>query len=264
MEDLSEKEQIEVMRSWWSENGTYVVVGLLVGVGAVVGINQWRAAQVRTLEAASALFESLADEVAENRLEPAEVVAADMQATYPNTIYADQARLAMARLYMDQGRDQDAASELQALVDVGGDEQMRMVGRLRLAKVLLYQGKHEDVLSLVEGHTETGMGPRFNEVKGDALFALGQYEEAESAYLAVLGSTLASQLVDVDLVRMKINDLPATPAEEPNTVAAQDDTSIDEETPQGVSDAVDESAESGDSANTDEPAGDAPEEDSAQ
>ena len=30
------------------------------------------------------------------------------------------------------------------------------------------------------------MGPRFNEVKGDALFALGQYEEAESAYLAAL------------------------------------------------------------------------------
>ena len=141
MEDLSEKEQIEVMRSWWSENGTYVVVGLLVGIGAVVGINQWRGAQVRTLEAASTLFESLADEVAENRLEPAETVAADMQDSYPNTIYADQARLAMARLYMDQGRDQDAARELQALVDAGGDGQMRMVGRLRLAKVLAVPGQ---------------------------------------------------------------------------------------------------------------------------
>ena len=254
MEDLSEKEQIEVMRSWWSENGTYVVVGLLVGIGAVVGINQWRAAQVETLESASTLFESLADEVAENRLEPAEAIAADMQEAYPSTIYADQTRLAMARLYMDQGRDQDAARELQALVDTGGDEQMRMVGRLRLAKVLLYQGKHEDVLSLVEDHTETGMGPRFNEVKGDAHFALGQYGEAESAYMAALGGPLASQLVDVNLIRMKISDLPAASTEEPGEGAAAADPGAGE-APEGRAAAADESTD---------PDADASEEDVAQ
>lgn len=254
MDDLSEKEQIEVMRSWWSENGTYVVVGLLVGIGAVVGINQWRAAQTETLEEASALFESLADEVAENRLEPAEAVAAEMQEAYPNTIYADQSRLAMARLYMDQGRDQDAARELQALVDVGGDAQMRMVGRLRLAKVLLYQGNHEEVLSLVQDHTETGMGPRFNEVKGDAYFALGQYEEAESAYLAALEGALASQLVDVTLIRMKINDLPSTSASEPDTAAAEQGPGSDD-VPEVGMEAADESADSG---------GDASDEDVAQ
>ena len=104
MDDLSEKEQIEVMRSWWKENGTYVVLGIVIGVGGIFGLNQWRANQLETQIAASDLFEDLAEEIAENRLEPAEALASDMYGDYGTTIYADQARLAMARLYMDQGR----------------------------------------------------------------------------------------------------------------------------------------------------------------
>lgn len=237
---LSEKEQIEAMRSWWKENGTYIVVGLLVGVGAVVGVTQWRAAQSAQQEAASALFEDLADEVAENRLEPAEVVAADMYDQHPTSIYADQARLAMARLYMDQGRDQDAASTLRALVDGGSDPQMRMVGRLRLGKVLLYQGKSEEVLELLEAYTDSGMGARVNEVIGDAHFALGQYAQAEAAYLAALSAPVASQLVDGDLLRMKINDLPDIPdvAEEESTNESDDDVAA----PADVDDSLPEAA----------------------
>lgn len=256
-EYLSEKEQIDAMRSWWKENGTFVIVGLLVGVGAVVGITQWRSAQVAEQEAASVLFEALADEVAENRLEPAAEVADDIYAQYPVSIYADQARLAMARLYMDQGRDQDAAETLQALVDGGSDPQMRMVGRLRLAKVLLYQDKAEEVVALVQDHTETGMGPRFNEVLGDAHFDLGQYAEAEAAYLAALGAPMASQLVDGNLLRMKINDLPelAVEGEEPVVTPAADDGAPDDAAaaPETEADAEAEAeAEGADEAQEDE------------
>lgn len=243
MDDLSEKEQIELMRSWWKENGTYVIVGLLLGVGSIVGITQWRSGQVETQMAASELFEALAEEVAENRLEPAEAIAADMYADHADSVYADQSRLAMARLYMDQGRDQDAADTLRQLVDQGSNPSMQLVGRLRLAKVLLYQGKSEEVIALTEGFTGGGMGARFSEALGDAHFAQGQYAEAEAAYLAALNDPVASQLVDATLLRMKISDLPE--------MLAEGDTI----TPTGATGATDETTEmagDADEAATDE------------
>ena len=130
MDDLSEKEQIERIRGWWNENGNYVIVGVVVGVGLLFGINYWRNQTLNTQLGASIQFEELANEVAENRLEPAQAIAAGIYAQYPDTIYAAQTRLAMARLYMDQGRDQEASDELRALLASGGDSEMQLVGPL--------------------------------------------------------------------------------------------------------------------------------------
>ena len=238
MDDLSEKEQLDLMRSWWKENGTYVIVGLLVGVGSIVGITQWRSGQVAEQMAASELFEALAEEVAENRLESAEALAADMYGAHAESVYSDQSRLAMARLYMDQGRDQDAAETLRALVDGGSNESMQLVGRLRLGKVLLYQGKPDEVIALTEAFADGGMGARFSDVLGDAYFELGQYAEAEAAYLAALNDPLASQLIDPVLLRMKISDLPETLAEgdtiTPSGAAAAPEDTADEEVADGA------------------------------
>jgi predicted negative regulator of RcsB-dependent stress response len=41
--DLSEKEQLEEMRAWWSENGRFVMGGVVLGVAIIFGWNQWRA-----------------------------------------------------------------------------------------------------------------------------------------------------------------------------------------------------------------------------
>ena len=208
MDDLSEKEQIERIRGWWNENGNYVIVGVVVGVGLLFGINYWRNQTLNTQLGASTQFEELANEVAENRLEPAQAIAAGIYAQYPDTIYAAQTRLAMARLYMDQGRDQEASDELRALLASGGDSEMQLVARLRLARILLYQGKAEEVLTLLEGHVDNAFAPRYQEVLGDAYFEVGRYGEARDAYQAALSDPRANQLLDTALVNMKINDLP--------------------------------------------------------
>ncbi len=207
-ETLSEKEQLEEMRAWWKENGAYVLAGLALGIAGIFGFNQWKSSKLTTQLEASALFESLVDEVAENRLDPAEVLAADIYSNYAETVYADEARLAMARLFMDKGRDQDAAAELQSLLTDGSHTEIQRVGRLRLAKILLYQGKSEEVLTLLEGQVVSAFSPRYNEVIGDANFELGNYQEAEAAYQAALADGRALQVIDMTLVQMKINDLP--------------------------------------------------------
>ena len=38
----SEDEQAERLKEWWKKNGTSVIVGVVIGVSAIVGVNLWR------------------------------------------------------------------------------------------------------------------------------------------------------------------------------------------------------------------------------
>jgi len=42
VEDLSEKEQLDAMRAWWAENGSYVMGGIAVGIIVIFGWNRWQ------------------------------------------------------------------------------------------------------------------------------------------------------------------------------------------------------------------------------
>ncbi|HEX9853677.1 MAG TPA: tetratricopeptide repeat protein [Woeseiaceae bacterium] len=239
MEDLSEKEQLEIMRTWWQENGRYVISGIVLGIALLAGWNYWQSAQRSAALEASALYESLLDNVAGGSLEPAESNAAILYAQYAATAYAAQARLAMARLYMDKGRDQDAAVTLQALLDSRGNAALKPVARLRLARVLLYQDKAAEAVELLSGQPAGAFSARYNEVLGDAYVALGRFDEAAEAYAVAVSDDPTRLTVDRTLVQMKINDLP-----EPGEVVAIDENlQVPAEEAAGVADpAVEEDA----------------------
>jgi predicted negative regulator of RcsB-dependent stress response len=141
-------------------------------------------------------------------LDAAGAAATDLFENYASTTYAAQSRLAMARLYMDKGRDQDAADVLRVLVESGGDSEIQLVGRLRLAKVLLYQNKAEEVVTLLKEQGDHAFAARYSELLGDAYAALGSTAEAQAAYNAALIDDPAIRTVDSSLIQLKLNDLP--------------------------------------------------------
>jgi predicted negative regulator of RcsB-dependent stress response len=42
---LSEKEQIEQLRTWWSDYGNYVIAGVVLGVLVLFGYNYYKSSQ---------------------------------------------------------------------------------------------------------------------------------------------------------------------------------------------------------------------------
>jgi predicted negative regulator of RcsB-dependent stress response len=179
--DLSEQEQLQEMRAWWAENGRFVIAGIILGIAAIAGWNQWRSSIETTQIKASNLFEEVMTAVGSGNAEAAEAAAHDLYANYQRTVYPDQARLAMARLYMDKGRDQDAVDTLRELLAADKNEEIQMVG---------------------------GFAARYNEVLGDAYAAEGEYEMAEQAYQAALAESRNLRTIDNNLIRLKLNDLP--------------------------------------------------------
>jgi predicted negative regulator of RcsB-dependent stress response len=233
--DLSEKEQLDALRAWWAENGSYVMGGIAVGIVVIFGWNSWQQGIAEEEVAASTLFEDVMEASARGFIDSAIPPAESLFAEYPDSPYAAQARLALARLYMDRGRDQDAADVLRPLAESAADDELTLVARLRLARILLYQERPEEVIALASGQPETAFAARFNEILGDAHAALGQYSEAEAAYIAALNDNPLAPTVDATLIQLKINDLPA-----PDQAAAPVDAEVQVEEPMPADDADDE------------------------
>jgi predicted negative regulator of RcsB-dependent stress response len=154
------------------------------------------------------LYETLFEAVAEGDTDDAEEAASELYDDYASTVYPAQARLAMARLYMDKSRDKDAADSLRAIVDAEPESELGLIARLRLAKVLLYQNKPQDVIDLLGSLDDSAFTPRYSEVIADAHVMLGQYSEARDAYLLAMADSATMPTVDRVLVQMKFDDLP--------------------------------------------------------
>lgn len=204
--DDTEQEQIDEMKAWWAEYGRYVIAGVVIAVALIIGFNLYKSNKLEAQIAASDLFETLAIHVSDGDLEDAESVASQLASNYADTAYAAQSRLAMARLYMDQNRDQDAADALRELLEMRGNGALKNIGRVRLARILLYQDKPQDVLDLLAGQENEAFAGLYAEARGDAHAALGQIAEADEAYREAMQDSTGA--VSAGLVQMKLLDLP--------------------------------------------------------
>ncbi len=185
-----------------------VLGGVGLGIALILGFRMYTTQQASEALAASAQYENLVEAVADGELEPARDIAATLFTDYGDTVYARQARLAMARLYMDRGRDADAAEVLRPLAESGGDDPLELVARLRLARVLLYQDKPAEVIDMLDVPADTAFAARYHEILGDAHYALGNLSQAAAAWSAALADARGQQTIDARLIRMKLDDLP--------------------------------------------------------
>jgi predicted negative regulator of RcsB-dependent stress response len=222
---LSEKEQLDKMRQWWSEYGNYVISGVVLGALILFGINYMQSSHLDDQYAASGLYDELTNHVVDGNVDEAVLVVGQLSSDFPDSSYAAQSKLALARLFMDENRDQDAADALTELLDSSASDEFKQVSRLRLAKILLYQSKAEEVLSLLEGMDEGPFAARYADAMGDAYVALDRISDARNAYQRALGEIGGGASVDQQFVQLKLLDLPiadvSVPTEaEENTEAA--------------------------------------------
>ena len=245
MDDLlSEKEQIEEMRAWWAENGRYVIGGIVLAAGLLVGISQYRSNKLEAQITASALYESLTEHVADGDLDDAEAIANDLASNYVNTTYVAQSKLAMARLYMDKNRDQDAADVLNDMLALGRDDKLKNIGRVRLARILLYQDRAQEVVDLLSNQNIPAFSAIYNEILGDAYTLLGHIDEAGDAYRSAMADTSQTATISRGLVQMKLADLPAVTETEAEPSPSDDVAeSISENALEEIVEAVEEAGE---------------------
>ncbi len=228
-EYLSDNEQVERLRTWWRENGWFVIGGVGLGFLVLFGWRQYGEYQDSQAEAAAAIYESLKQATEEKNEVEATALLARLRDDYPSSAYTPQAGLVVASSLLVAAPER-AAEELRQVMERSSDDpELAMIARLRLARVLAYREQYDEALQLLAVNDPGQFAGRLNEVKGDIHAALGRVDEARAAYLAAMVAD-GAELLDRNFVQMKLNDLPSTadaaaPAAAPAEPAASEATS---------------------------------------
>lgn len=211
----TEEEQIEAIKRWWKENGTSLVAGLVLAGAGVFGFKAWQSHQDGQAEAASLRYQQLvaisasqnaADEIDEQAISSARDTAETLVENHGGSLYAELALLLDARLAIQQDDTDGARTALEKVLEDSPRRYVQSLARLRLARLDIAADDAQTALERLDDSIVKPLTAQRHNVRGDALFALGQNNEARAAWQQA--QTLADEQ-DRPLygVSLKIDDL---------------------------------------------------------
>ncbi len=207
---LSEREQADTLRRWFRENWLWLASAVVLGLAIVFGrqfYDDWRVRQGLT---AGALYEQMVEALVRNDRPLALKLAGQIETDHARTPYADQAGLLAARARIDAGEFEQGAKLLEKLASGARDEDLRVIARLRLARVQIQQGNLDQAGKTLDAVDKTGIDTRVLDLRGDWLLARKDRAGALKAYREALALAEAKPelaLVDTSLLQLKIDDL---------------------------------------------------------
>jgi predicted negative regulator of RcsB-dependent stress response len=208
-EYLTDDEQLDEVKRLVKEYGPVLVIGALLGVGGFFGFRYYRSYQDDQGLKAAGRFSQMTLSLQTSDNAKAREIAAGLIKDFPNSPYADQAQLALARVAVDEGHDDQAVGPLTGVMNGSKDSELKHIARLRLARVLIDQGKPEDAIKLLGEGTPGTFAARYHEVRADALIAKKDVPAAVTEYKAAL-SAAEDGGVDSALIEMRLADLGVT------------------------------------------------------
>jgi predicted negative regulator of RcsB-dependent stress response len=179
----SEDQQIEAIKKWWKENGASLILGLGIGVGALLGWREYLAYQTDHSAEASDLYQAVQTQVAQNRLDDAHINKADLiRKDYSDTPYAALASMAQAKYEYETGNTESALMHLKWAGENSTEAEVQHVANLRRARILIAHKKYDEAETILRANYPAGFTAGYEEIKGDLYVAKGEIGQARVAY----------------------------------------------------------------------------------
>ena len=174
---LDEHEQGERVRTWLRKNALGILGGLALGIAAIYGWRAWVSHQASQQEQAHTAYAQALKQLDAGQVDQAGTLLAGQEGTY-----ATLAALRVAKAQVEAGKPDEAIATLRG---IQVDPSLREIVDERLAQLFNATGKPEEALKLLEGDA----GSAALELRGDALLASGQRDQARDAYADALAGT---------------------------------------------------------------------------
>lgn len=209
MVSRTDDEELAVIKDWWQRNGMPLLTGVVLALVVVFGWQGWQQYQSNQAHGASMVYQQLLEAALDPSGKPDAGKVAELANTlkneYAGTHYAQYGSLFVAKVAVETGKLDDAAAELQAIVNKPADDSLGELARQRLARVLAAQDKAEEALKLLDGKAAAAFTASREELKGDLLVQLGRADDAHAAYEKAKAAL--SEDAAVGGLQMKLDDL---------------------------------------------------------
>ncbi len=202
-------EQSKVVKKWLSENGSAMIMGLVIAFGGLFGFKQWQSWQENNKQQASTEYVVLSELLTAGQLDAAMANFQNLRDNYSRSPYTSMAALQMARARLEASQTDLAVSLYEFVVVNGYPKAMSVIARVRLARVLLELGTADKALEVVQAENNIfGFESRYAEVRGDIYQTQGKVSEAIAAYLEAF-NTLETGEGDRATLVLKLESLGA-------------------------------------------------------
>jgi len=208
--DLEEQEQIAELKHFWNRWGNLISWVLIAIMGGIAAWNGWQYWQRQQAIEASAMKDAVDQAVASGDWTLADRAAQDLKDQFPKTHAASAAQLMAAKWSMEQQKVDQAMAHLRWVASHSPDPGHVSLASLRLAGVLLDQGKLDEARNaLTEKPATPGFESLYEDRLGDIALKANQSKEAvahyTSAYKHPQIPESLKQLVSVKLAALGVD-----------------------------------------------------------
>lgn len=202
----SDEEKGEEIKQWWRDNGRSVILGCVLGAAVLFSGRYWITYQQTLASNASATYQQVLLALSEDNISSAEDKTQQLFSEFSSTPYAIFAAFEMASQPIENEDTLSAQSYLQWVMTNAELSAHKELARLRLAQLLMSDGKLDQSLALINESGTTGFTSLLAELRGDILVAQGKVIEAKSAYQNAI-SELNQGEPRMTILQIKLDDV---------------------------------------------------------
>lgn len=199
----NENDQLDALKRFFAENGKALLIGVIVGVGALAGWRYWSNQQISSARSSSLAYENVVTVI--NADKPETLSMAGKFAADNKNTYGALASLALARQFVAKNQPDKAATRLELGLAAASDENLKAIMNLRLARLQIQLKQGDAALTTLDGVKGTGWATLVADLRGEALLSKGDKRGARSAWEAGVNSNASPALSE--MIQMKINNL---------------------------------------------------------
>ncbi len=178
----TEEQQVDAIKKWWSENGTMLIVGAVIGLAGLWGWRYYGETVSTNQEKASAEFAQVLVKYDAKGEDHSNTEMQTFIADNKGNSYATLGSLLLAKEAVEAGDFALAKTQLTDLLASNEYAPLNPVIELRLARVNTELGDYDAALSTLNNITDEGFLVKANQSKGVVYLKQGNVESARGAF----------------------------------------------------------------------------------
>ncbi len=205
---LTDEEQAERLKRWWEQNGTSLVIGVVVAVLAVVGWRYYQSHEQSRADMASDVFTGYVE--ARSAGASTEDQLATIDTEFEGTGYHVLTLLYRAADEVEAEDWEEALALLERAAQLADTDLLEDVARYRAAKVLYQLDRLDECEAELAAVRSTGLEAHVADLSGDVFVARGDLDRARLAYTSAIDAARrdpANPVLGVEIMELKLASL---------------------------------------------------------